>query len=144
MISLIIFSIFILEKYAKLNKKYQEIVNYVIVGGFTTVVSILSYYFFRIFLQNYVLCTVLSWIVAVSFAYITNRKYVFHSNEKNIYREFFEFTCSRILSLLSEVAVMFILVDFLSIQDKLAKIIVQIIIMILNYIFSKLFVFKEK
>lgn len=80
----------------------------------------------------------------MSFAYITNRKYVFHSNEKNIYREFFEFTCSRILSLLSEVAVMFILVDFLSIQDKLAKIIVQIIIMILNYIFSKLFVFREK
>ncbi len=144
MVSIIIFSIFILEKYTKLNKKYQEIVNYVIVGGFTTIVSILSYYLFRIFLQNYVLCTVLSWIVAVSFAYITNRKYVFYSKEKNIYREFFEFICSRVLSLLSEIAIMFILVDFLNIQDKLAKIIVQILIMILNYIFSKIFVFREK
>ena len=144
MVSIIIFSIFILEKYTKLNKKYQEIVNYVIVGGFTTIVSILSYYLFRIFLHNYVLCTVLSWIVAVSFAYITNRKYVFYSKEKNIYREFFEFICSRVLSLLSEIAIMFILVDFLNIQDKLAKIIVQILIMILNYIFSKIFVFREK
>ena len=144
MVSIIIFSIFILEKYTKLNKIYQEIVNYVIVGGFTTIVSILSYYLFRIFLQNYVLCTVLSWIVAVSFAYITNRKYVFYSKEKNIYREFFEFICSRVLSLLSEIAIMFILVDFLNIQDKLAKIIVQILIMILNYIFSKIFVFREK
>ena len=86
MLSIIIFSIFILEKYTNLNKKYKEIVNYVIVGGFTTIVSILSYYFFRIFLQNYVLCTILSWIAAVSFAYITNRKYVFHSKEKNICR----------------------------------------------------------
>ena len=50
MLSIIIFSIFILEKYTNLNKKYKEIVNYVIVGGFTTIVSILSYYFFRIFL----------------------------------------------------------------------------------------------
>ncbi len=144
MLSIIIFSIFILEKYTNLNKKYKEIVNYVIVGGFTTIVSILSYYFFRIFLQNYVLCTILSWIAAVSFAYITNRKYVFHSKEKNICREFFEFTGSRVLSLLSEIAIMFILVDFLNIKDKLAKIIVQIIIMILNYVFSKLFVFREK
>ena len=90
------------------------------------------------------LCTILLWIAAVSFAYITNRKYVFHSKEKNICREFFEFTGSRVLSLLSEIAIMFILVDFLNIKDKLAKIIVQIIIMILNYVFSKLFVFREK
>lgn len=50
---------------------------------------------------------------------------------------------SRILSLVAEVAVMYLLVDFLNISDKISKIIVQVIIVMLNYIFSKLFVFKE-
>lgn len=144
MISGIILVSFLLEKYNKLNKKYREAVNYLIVGGLTTIVSITSYYLFRLFLKNYVLCTVLSWIVAVLFAYVTNRKYVFYSKEKRIFKEFCEFVFSRILSLLAEIAVMYILVDFLSIEDRISKIIVQVIIVILNYVFSKLFVFKDK
>lgn len=144
MISGIILVSFLLEKYNKLNKKYREAVNYLIVGGLTTIVSITSYYLFRLFLKNYVLCTVLSWIVAVLFAYVTNRKYVFYSKEERIFKEFCEFVFSRILSLLAEIAVMYILVDFLSIEDRISKIIVQVIIVILNYVFSKLFVFKDK
>lgn len=144
MISLILFLIFLLDKYDRLDKKYKEAVNYLIVGGLTTVVSICSYYLFRIFIKEYIICTVLSWIFAVLFAYFANRKYVFHSKEQNILKEFVEFIFSRLLSLLAEVATMYILVDFLSIPDRISKIIVQVIIVILNYIFSKLFVFKDK
>ena len=120
-----------------------EILKYLIVGGLTTVVSIVSYYIVRLFIENYLICTVISWIFAVAFAYITNRVFVFNSKRENVFKECTEFVFSRILSLVAEVAVMYLLVDFLNISDKISKIIVQVIIVILNYVFSKLFVFKE-
>ena len=135
--------IFGLKIYDNLDNKIKEILKYLIVGGLTTVVSIVSYYIVRLFIENYLVCTVISWIFAVAFAYITNRVFVFNSKRENIFKECTEFVFSRILSLVAEVAVMYLLVDFLNISDKISKIIVQVIIVMLNYIFSKLFVFKE-
>ena len=143
MVSIVLFLSFLLTKYNKLTRKYNEDVKYLIVGAFTTIVSIFSYNVFRFFLKNYIICTALSWIVAVLFAYIANRRYVFFSKDQRILKEFSEFVFARILSLLAEIAVMYILVDFLNIADRVSKLIVQFIIVILNYIFSKLFVFKE-
>ena len=124
--------------------KNKEIVNYLIVGVLTTIVSILSYNLFRIFIDDYMICTVLSWIISVIFAYITNRKYVFASKEKKIVKEASSFTISRLFSLGAEMLVMWCLVDALKIDDRLAKVIVQFIVIILNYILSKLLVFKKK
>lgn len=143
MITGILLIIFGLKIYDNLDNKIKEILKYLIVGGLTTVVSIVSYYIVRLFIENYLVCTVISWIFAVAFAYITNRVFVFNSKRGNIFKECTEFVFSRILSLVAEVAVMYLLVDFLKISDKISKIIVQVIIVILNYIFSKLFVFKE-
>ena len=143
MITGILLIIFGLKIYDNLDNKIKEILKYLIVGGLTTVVSIVSYYIVRLFIENYLVCTVISWIFAVAFAYITNRVFVFNSKRENIFKECTEFVFSRILSLVAEVAVMFLLVDFLNISDKISKIIVQVIIVMLNYIFSKLFVFKE-
>lgn len=143
MITGILLIIFGLKIYDNLDNKIKEILKYLIVGGLTTVVSIVSYYIVRLFIENYLICTVISWIFAVAFAYITNRVFVFNSKRENIFKECTEFVFSRILSLVAEVAVMYLLVDFLNISDKISKIIVQVIIVILNYIFSKLFVFKE-
>lgn len=143
MIAGILLIIFGLKIYDGLDNKIKEILKYLIVGGLTTVVSIVSYYIVRLFIENYLVCTVISWIFAVAFAYITNRVFVFNSKRENIFKECTEFIFSRILSLVAEVAVMYLLVDFLNISDKISKIIVQVIIVILNYIFSKLFVFKE-
>jgi len=143
MISILLLGVFILNKYNSLNDKIKEAVNYLIVGVLTTVVSVISYNIFRFVISNYLICTILSWVVAVLFAYITNRKYVFRSNEKNIVKEFVEFIFSRLLSLLAEVAIMYVLVDFLTISDRISKLIVQVIIIILNYVFSKLFVFRK-
>ena len=75
--------------------KNKEIINYLIVGGLTTLVSIGSYALFRVFISNYMVCTVLSWIAAVLFAYITNRVFVFESKDKNVLAEFVKFVSCR-------------------------------------------------
>lgn len=144
MISLLLFCGFFLNIYRNLSDKMKEIINYLIVGGCTTVVSIATYYIFRLFIDNYLICTVISWIFAVLFAYVTNKIFVFHSKDKNILIEFVSFIFSRLLSLAAEVICMFTLVDIIKMSDMVAKIIVQFIIIVLNYIFSKLFVFKGK
>ena len=143
MISMSIIIEKLLNLYKGLDSKTKEILNYLVVGFLTTVVSILSYNLFRLFIENYTVCTILSWIVSVLFAYVTNRKYVFKSNEKNILKEFVSFTTARILSLIFEIIAMYVFVEFIMLDDRISKIIVQFVIVILNYIFSKLFVFKK-
>ena len=136
-----------IKKLLSLYKKYEEIINYIVVGGITTVISILSYFLIRTILKsdtslNVQISTVFSWIVAVTFAYFANRIFVFKSNNsKKI--ESVKFITSRIMSLLIEMLVMLILTAVLKINDKIAKILVQFIIVILNYFFSKIFVFKK-
>ena len=113
----------------------------------TTIISILSYYLFRIILSsntnlNVQISTILSWVVAVTFAYFANRIFVFKSNNSRK-TEAVKFVTSRIMSLLIEMLVMFILTSVVKINDKVAKVLVQFIIVILNYLFSKIFVFKK-
>lgn len=136
-----------IKKILNLYKKYEEIMNYIIVGGMTTIISILSYNLFRIILSdptnlNVQISTVLSWIVAVAFAYFANRIFVFKSNNSKKL-ESVKFVSARIMSLLIEMLVMFILTAIFKINDKIAKILVQFIIVVLNYLFSKIFVFKK-
>ena len=90
------------------------------------------------------IANILSWIGAVAFAYITNRKYVFKSKSKNIKKEAASFVSSRILTLLMDMGVMFLTVTIFKMNDKIAKLISQVIVTIANYVFSKLFVFKNK
>lgn len=128
-------------------KKNKEIINYLIVGVLTTLVSLITYYILTITILNpnneieLQIANIISWIFAVIFAYITNRKMVFESKDKNITTEFTKFVSSRISTLLIEMFLMFILVSVLHLNDKIMKIIAQIIVIILNYVFSKLFVF---
>lgn len=142
MISFILLSAFFLEIFLKIYKRKKEVIDYLIVGVLTTIVSITSYYLFRLVIENYMVCTVLSWIAAVAFAYITNRKFVFHSREKNILKEISKFVSSRVLTLLIEIVIMALFVDLLHIDDRISKFFVQFVIVILNYVFSKILVFK--
>lgn len=129
--------------------KYEEIINYLIVGVLTTIVSLGSYYLcVYTFLNPNIswqlqIANIISWICAVTFAYFTNRKYVFKSHNDNVLIEARDFYASRILTLLIDMILMFMFVTVLKFNDKLIKILVQIIITVSNYIFSKLFVFKE-
>ncbi len=130
--------------------KNKEIINYLIIGILTTIVSLASYYLLTFTILNpnnafeLQLANIISWILSVLFAYITNRKYVFSSTNKNIKKELSKFISSRFTTLLIDMGLMALLVTILNFNDKLVKLIVQIIVIVLNYIFSKLFVFKEQ
>ncbi|MDD2391704.1 MAG: GtrA family protein [Bacilli bacterium] len=139
-----------MKKIKDLYKKYREIINYIIVGGLTTLVSIGSYFIFsRVFdIENnyyFILANVLSWICAVTFAYIANKFFVFRSktNKKETTKEAIKFIISRITTFFIDLLIMYILVKLIKMNNDISKIIVQFIIVVLNYIFSKLIVFKK-
>lgn len=132
-----------MKKIIDLYKKYEEIINYLIVGGMTTLVSIGVYALCtKCFHINYMIANVVSWIISVLFAYITNRIFVFKSKSENIILEVYQFFKYRIFSFLIEIFLMYVFVELISIDDMISKVVVQIIVIILNYVFSKLFVFK--
>ena len=126
-----------------LYKKNKEIIDYVIVGALTTFVSIASYWVLRLIISNYMVNTIISWICAVLFAYFANRKYVFRSKSDKILDEFSKFVGCRLLTLGMEIVLMYVFVSLFKINDMIAKIILQVIILILNYVFSKFFVFVK-
>ena len=130
--------------------KYREQINYLIVGGLTTVVSLVTYWLcVNTFLnpQNPLqlqAANVISWICAVTFAYFTNRRYVFFSRDPNRLREAGKFFLSRLTTLGMEMAVMAVGVSVLGINDRVVKIVSQVLIIIANYVLSKLLVFRKK
>jgi len=129
--------------------KNEELWNYLIVGVLTTIVS-LSVYFIctSTFLdpENNIqlqIANVISWILAVAFAYITNRIYVFKSKSKEYLKEISSFVGARILSLLMDMLTMFLIVSVFHFNDKIGKLASQVIVTVANYVLSKLFVFKK-
>jgi putative flippase GtrA len=130
-------------------KKYEEIINYLIVGILTTIVSLGTYYLsvFTILNPNNAfelqVANIFSWICAVLFSYFANRKYVFKSKNGKL-KEFTSFISSRILTLIMDMVIMFTTVTVLKMNDKIAKLIVQVVVTVGNYILSKLFVFKRE
>ena len=140
-----------MNKIKNLYFKYEEIISYLIFGFLTTVVSVVTYYIFANFLFQektditVQISNVLSWICAVIFAYITNRKYVFKSKSvgKDKLKEIFGFFIARVSSLVIDMTMMFVLFSVMHIDDTISKIIVQFVVVIVNYVFSKLFVFKK-
>lgn len=130
--------------------KNPEIWNYLIVGLLTTIVSLVTYFIVtRTFLNpdkklELQLANIISWIFAVLFAYVTNRLFVFQSRNKNIFGEFSKFVGSRILSLLMDMFIMFMIVTVFSLSDVIGKIASQVVVTIANYILSKMLVFKPK
>lgn len=132
-----------------LYKKHEEIINYLIIGVATTLVSLLVYYglTYTIFdasdafeLQ---ITNIISWIVSVTFAYFTNRSFVFKQKNKMDLKEASSFYISRISTLLLDMLLMYVLVTIFHFNDKIIKLIVQVVVIVLNYVFSKLFVFKK-
>lgn len=94
-----------------------------------------------------IVANVFAWIVAVLFAYWTNRTWVFRSQVhgiKAILKEFTAFVGARITSLLVETVLLYLLVDWLKVNDMFSKILLSFVTVALNYIFSKLWIFKKK
>lgn len=127
-----------------LIKKYKELLLYGIFGVLTTIVNIVVYSLCtHMFSINYLISTVIAWLISVLFAYITNRMYVFESKSSNILKEMLSFFSFRVLSGAIDIIIMYVFVDLFRWNDIFVKILSNIIVIILNYIFSKLFVFKN-
>ncbi|MCI8670445.1 MAG: GtrA family protein [Bacilli bacterium] len=136
-----------------LYHKYEEVINYLIVGVLTTIVSLgVKYLLLFTFLDasNAVelqIAVIISWVCAVAFAYVTNRIFVFKSKNKNYFKEISSFVSGRILTLLMEMAIMWFFVTLLKLNTDfwvvVFTMICQVLITVANYILSKLFVFKK-
>ena len=139
-----------IKKITNLYLKYKHIVNYLFFGVCSTLINLVIYYVLTITILNpknaihLQIANIVSWIGAVIFAYITNRKYVFESKNKNILKECTSFFGARIITLLMDIVIMFIGVTLLKQDDKIFKIISQVVVIVSNYIFSKIFVFKKE
>ena len=128
--------------------KYKDLIPYGIFGVLTTAVNVAVYALCaRIFGLSTVVSTVIAWVAAVLFAYITNRKWVFHSTATGmaaILKEIASFFICRLLTGILDVGIMKLFVDILGFNDVIVKIASNIIVIILNYVASKLVIFKKK
>ena len=131
-----------------LLKKYWDVISYLFFGVCTTIINIVSYQlFYELLNVSNVISTIVAWILSVAFAYITNRMFVFHSSAsgiKNILKEISSFVSCRLLTGFLDLGIMFLAVDVLSMNGLFWKIVSNVLVIILNYIFSKLFIFKKK
>ena len=126
-----------IDKCLKMYKKYEEIINYLIVGVLTTLVSIGTYG---------LISNIISWVVSVAFAYLTNKIFVFKNKEKEkkqVFIQIYQFVKYRLFSLIIDILLMYAFVELVKIDDMISKMIVQVIVIVLNYVFSKIFVFKK-
>ena len=143
-----------MQKIKELYFKYKEVVNYLIFGVLTTVVSLAVKYLllFTIFDASNALelqvAVIISWIAACLFAYITNRIWVFESKSKKIIKEMITFFVARLSTLGLEMLIMFIFVTALGLNSDIWVIVwtlvSQVLVIVGNYILSKLIVFKNK
>lgn len=136
-----------INKVIELIKKNKMIILYLIFGVLSTIVNIASYAIStNIFKIEYLISNIIAWIISVTFAYITNKIFVFESKvaeKKKLVKEFLLFYYYRIVSLIMEMLILYVCVDLLKFNDMVIKVIANILIIILNYLFSKFFVFKK-
>ncbi len=146
----------------KLFEKYKEVISYVFFGVLATVVNLVSFKIFNAVLgaHLYLLTNVISWLITVIFAYFTNKLWVFESKSwkaEVVIKELIGFFGARIFSLVFEEAGLWLMIDIMHMGkiswdifsfnldgNMIAKIIMQVVVVILNYVFSKLVIFKHK
>lgn len=130
-----------------LFKKYKSVFLYLIFGVATTVINVVVYFIFARMLHiSPTASTCIAWVFAVLFAYITNRIWVFSSQAKTISgiaREIIYFFICRLATGILDVIIMYVFVERLMFYDILIKVLDNILVIVLNYIASKLVIFKK-
>ena len=140
---------FKMKKIKELYLKYKEIINYLFFGGCTTIVNFISYYIpARIIGIDEVISNSIAWCISVLFAYVTNKIFVFSSKKENlvgILKEMFSFIFARLFTgALCDIGLFALMINILGINDIVSKITTQILVVILNYVLSKLVIFKKE
>ena len=123
-------------------KLSREIFWYVVFGVLTTLVNIVVYFVISHVLGvNYLISNVVEWFLSVLFAYVTNRRWVFESKSE-ILKECGLFFGGRLFSGVVDTGLMWLFIDVLTLNDGISKIVIQVIVVVLNYVISKLVDFK--
>jgi putative flippase GtrA len=143
-----------IEKLKAIYKAHKEGILYLIFGGLTTLISIISFWLFSLMLgeESYLLSNFLSWVLAVIFAFVTNKTLVFGSkktDKSTLLREGLEFLGARVFSLGLEEGGLWLLLDIFGMAllpsgDLIAKVIMSVIVILVNYFLSKFIIFKKK
>lgn len=137
-----------MKKLYDLYMKYKEVILYLLFGGLTTLVNIAGYLLLtRMFNLNTMYANGTALAVSILFAYVTNKIFVFESRTESAaaaIREFFSFIACRIGTAVLDMLIMYITVDIMEWYDMLMKVLANVIVIVLNYIFSKLVIFTSK
>lgn len=137
-----------MKQIVELIKKYKSFIAYAVFGVFTTIVNIVAYNvcYYKLELSN-TLSNIIAWLLAVTFAYLTNKVWVFDSKSwkwEILRREVATFISCRLATGVMDLVIMFICVDLLEWHAMFMKLLSNILVIILNYVFSKLVIFKKK
>lgn len=137
-----------MERIKELIKKVltKEVVFYAIFGVFTTIVNLLIFYILTYFGFDENLSNIIAVLVAVLFAYFTNRKLVFNSSAvtfKDNFKEFYKFMLGRLFTMGVEIVGFYLLFNIIGIQELISKLTITILVIILNFFISKFFAFKK-
>lgn len=128
-----------------IKKLYESsVVRYVFFGGCTTLVNLISFYVLRKLRVGLNIANVISIILAILFAYVVNSRFVFQDKCQTLadhIRPFCKFISARLMTMVIEVGGVWLLVAKLGMNDMVGKFATQFIVLILNYVFSKFFVF---
>ena len=137
-----------MKKLVSLLKKYEEVISYQFFGGLTTQVNYIVYLpCYNLLDLSGALSNAIAWVAAVAFAYVTNKPFVFKSHDwsvKTVIPELTKFISCRVGSGLLETAIIFALVDWIGLNGNVIKLATSVLVVILNYIASKLLVFRKK
>ncbi len=124
-----------------------KLVRYIFFGGLTTIINYFAYSYLFSVTDISAFSNIISWVIAVIFAFLTNKPFVFKSNDwslKVIAPEFGKFIGCRLLSGALETGILFVAVDLLSYNGYIGKILTSVLVVVLNYIFSNFFIFRKK
>lgn len=137
-----------IRKIKALLVKYWEVLTYLFFGVLTTVVNYLVYLpVYNKLGLSAALSNAVAWVVAVAFAYLTNKPFVFKSHDwsaKTVVPELTKFVSCRVASGVAETVILLVTVDLLHWNGNIWKLITSVLVVILNYIGSKLIVFRKK
>ena len=126
-----------LSKIRGLCRQYRELLSYLVFGVLTTAVNYLSYLVISPFFTYTGVPTVIAWLLSVIFAYLTNRRFVFQSKARSFFTE-------RVMSGVMDVIIMAVFADWVGFDDRVVKLASNVLVVIFNYVASKLVVFRKK
>ncbi|SDN24477.1 GtrA family protein [Acetanaerobacterium elongatum] len=142
------------EKCLELFKKYKETILYLVFGGLTTLINIVSFWALNKLLvlsmdkdTALMVSNAAAWVISVLFAFVTNKLFVFESKSLHVglvLKELVLFVGARLFSGALDMGIMYLFVSILGFNELVIKILSNILVIIINYVLSKLIIFKKK